>query len=344
MPRGRRGPRGWHSGPVQRWNDLSDVPSGSGPSAVTIGNFDGVHRGHRAVLGRLADAARARGLSAVAITFDPHPLAVLHPDRAPVALTTLDHRVELLAQTGLDAVLVMEFTRELATWSPQRFVDEVLVGALDARLVVVGRDMRFGHRNAGDVHTLRELGEQRGFEVELVDDIGSVRAPGDDAGGGRWSSTWVRRLVEAGDVETAADVLGRPHRVAGRVVHGDHRGRELGYPTANLGPDAVGLVPADGVYAGRLVRLDLPQDAADHRLPAAVSIGTNPTFDGVERRVEAYVLDRDDLDLYGERVGVEFVRRLRATLRFDGVAALVDQMHADVEQCRAVLGAGTPAP
>jgi riboflavin kinase/FMN adenylyltransferase len=323
---------------VQRWSDLNDVPAGFGPSAVTIGNFDGVHRGHQAVLRRLVDTARSAGLAAVAITFDPHPLAVLHPDRAPAALTTPAHRLELLSASGLAAVLVMEFTRELAAWSPQRFVDEVLVGALDARLVVVGHDMRFGHRNSGDVDTLRELGEHRGYAVEVVDDLGSA----DDAhpSGRRWSSTWLRALLIEGDVEAAADVLGRPHRVTGVVVHGDHRGRELGFPTANLAQDSVGVVPADGVYAGWLVRLDLAEVLADRRLPAAVSVGTNPTFDGRQRRVEAYVLDRDDLDLYGETVAVELVRRLRPTLRFDGVGALVEQMHADVEACRALLRVG----
>ena len=341
MPGTHRRPRGWHSWTVQRWSDLSDVPAGSGPSAVTIGNFDGVHRGHQAVLGRLVATAHAQGLAAVAITFHPHPLAVLQPDRAPAALTTLDHRLDLLAACGLDAVLVMEFTRELASWSPQRFVDEVLVAALDARLVVVGHDMRFGHRNAGDVATLRELGEHRGFTVDIVADLGSP----DDGhpSGRRWSSTWVRELVAAGDVVTAGEVLGRPHRVTGTVVHGDHRGRELGYPTANLSQDSVGLVPADGVYAGWLVRIARPEGDPDHRLPAAVSVGTNPTFDGHERRVEAYVLDRDDLDLYGEPVAVELVRRLRPTLRFDGIEPLVVQMRADVEECRSVLRAGAPA-
>jgi riboflavin kinase/FMN adenylyltransferase len=324
---------------VHRWNDLNDVPAGFGRSAVTIGNFDGVHLGHRAVLGRLVRTARAAGLAAVAITFDPHPLAVLHPDRAPAALTTLEHRLQLLADCGLDAVLVLGFTRELAAWSPQRFVDEVLVGALDARLVVVGHDMRFGHRNSGDVATLVELGEHRGFAVDVVDDLGAAdagTAEREGAGERRWSSTWVRTLLADGEVERAAQILGRPHRVTGVVVHGDHRGRELGYPTANLGQDSVGVVPADGVYAGWLVRLgDL--GAADERLPAAVSVGTNPTFNGQQRRVEAYVLDRDDLELYGETVAVEFVRRLRPTLRFDGVEALVEQMGADVEDCRAVL-------
>jgi riboflavin kinase/FMN adenylyltransferase len=314
---------------MQRWNDLRDVPAGFGPSVVTIGNFDGVHRGHRSVLGLVVGTARDQGLRSVAITFDPHPLAVLYPDRAPQPLSTTAHKLELLAEVGLDAVLVMPFTRELALWSPRRFVQEVMVDALGAKEVVVGGDTRFGHRNEGDVNTLRELGGELGFGVQVVADLSRSGAPG-SVEERRWSSTWVRELVAAGDVAGAADVLGRPHRVTGIVVHGDHRGRELGYPTANLAPDSVGAVPADGVYAGWLWR-------GDQRLPAAVSVGTNPTFDGNERRVEAYVLDRTDLDLYGETVAVEFVTRLRPTLRFDGVDDLVRQMAADVDETRQVL-------
>jgi riboflavin kinase/FMN adenylyltransferase len=307
---------------------------------VTIGNFDGVHRGHQAVLTRLVADARRDGVAAVAITFHPHPVAVLYPERAPAQVTGLDERLDLLAATGLDAVLVMEFTHELATWEPDRFVREVIVDALGAEMVVVGRDTRFGRRNSGDVNTLRELGKELGFGVEAIDDLGGA----DEAhpSGRRWSSTWARELITAGDVGTAAEVLGRLHRVTGVVVEGDHRGRGLGYPTANLSQDATGLVPDDGVYAGWLVRPHLPETDPDHRLPAAVSIGTNPTFDGTQRRVEAYVLDRDDLDLYGERVSVEFVRRLRPTVRFDGVDALLVQMGTDVEECRAVLGVQAP--
>ena len=250
---------------MQRWDDLEAVPAGFGPSAVTIGNFDGVHRGHQEVLRRLVERAREVGAAAVAITFQPHPLAVLHPERAPLALTTLEHRLELLDELGLDAVLVMKFTRDLAAWSPERFVSEVLVEVLGTRLVVVGHDMRFGHKNSGDVNTLRELGARLGFDVEIVDDLG-----GPDAGhpsGRRWSSTWVRELLDRGDTVTAAEVLGHPHRVTGVVVHGDHRGRSLGFPTANLSQDSVGMVPADGVYAGWLVRPDLP--AGDRGVPAA---------------------------------------------------------------------------
>jgi riboflavin kinase/FMN adenylyltransferase len=342
--------RGWHSVGVQRLNGLEAVPAGFGPSVVTIGNFDGVHRGHQAVLGEVVAAARRRGMLSVAVTFEPHPVAVLFPERAPAVLTPLEDKIDLLAATGLDAVLVLEFTPEFARWSPERFVKEVFVDALRAQLVVVGRDTRFGHRNSGDVGTLRELGADLGFEVEVVGEVvGDFlgRAGVSDAEGSegrRWSSSWVRELLADGDVATVGRILGRPHHVSGVVVHGDHRGRELGYPTANLDQAAVGHVPADGVYAGRLLRPELPRGAPDADLPAAISVGTNPTFDGRRRRVEAYVLDRDDLALYGERVVLEFVERLRPTLRFEAVDALVTQMAEDVARSRDVLGVPQPSP
>jgi riboflavin kinase/FMN adenylyltransferase len=317
---------------VQRWNDVAGIPADHGPSVVTIGNFDGVHRGHRAVLARVVREARARDARAVAITFEPHPRQVLHPERAPALLTGSGHRLDLLAAGGLDAVLVLAFTRDLATWSPERFVEEVLVRALDTRAVVVGRDVRFGHRNSGDLATMQALGERHGFDVVVLEDVHSDERPDR-----RWSSSWARELLEQGDVAGAAEVLGRPHRVSGTVVHGDHRGRQLGYPTANLGPDVEGLVPADGIYAGWMLRTDVAEGCPDRVLPAAVSIGANPTFGGDRRRVEAYVLDRDDLDLYGERVALELADRLRDTLRFDGADALVEQMGRDVEDARVVL-------
>ena len=314
-----------------RWTDLSQVPQGYGPSVVTLGNFDGVHKGHRAVLSTVVRKARDRGpdgAHSVAVTFDPHPVAVLHPERAPQIIVSPDERLALLSATGLDAVLVMEFTREFAQWTPERFVVEVFVKALGASLVVVGEDTRFGVRNSGDVRTLRRLGAEHGFEVLALADIGN---------GGRWSSSRVRDLVTRGDVAGAAEILGRPHRVAGEVVHGDHRGRELGYPTANLCREAAGLTPADGVYAGWLTRPTLPDRDVDHRLPAAISIGTNPTFAGTQRRVEAYALDRTDLDLYGETVVFEFVERLRPTEKFDSIEALLVQVADDVERCRRLL-------
>lgn len=342
--------------PVQRWNDLADVPSGFGPSVVTIGNFDGVHRGHASVLTRMCADARAAGARAVAVTFTPHPLQVHRPDEAPELLTGDEDRLELLEQTGLDAVLLLPYTLDFARQTPQEFVERYLVDGLRARTVVVGRDVRFGWQNSGDLSTMVALGERYGFDVEVIDDVTPAAAadpgsPEDRAADPlrrRWSSTWARELLTAGDVVQAARVLGRPHRVRGTVVHGDARGRELGYPTANLGGDLTGMVPADGVYAGWLRRTrhadGSPVDPheGDVVLPAAVSIGTNPTFDGVERRVEAYVLDRDDLDLYDEQVVVELVERLRPTLRFDSVEGLLERMGEDVERVRVVLAGTRP--
>jgi riboflavin kinase / FMN adenylyltransferase len=272
------------------------------------------------VAGVVARAAETGALPVVT-TFDPHPMTVIHPDSAPVRLTDLERRLDLLEYLGVGATLVLPFTRELSLWEPGRFVDEVLVRALHAAEVHVGVNFRYGHRAAGTVDSLRADGERHGFTVRALPLAGD---------GARWSSTYVRQCLAEGDVAAAAIALGRPHRVVGPVVEGDKRGRELGYPTANLelGDDIA--VPADGVYAGWLVRAD------GTSLPAAISVGTNPTFGGTVRRVEAYVLDRDDLELYGERVGVEFVERLRETIAFDGVEPLVAQMALDVEQARRI--------
>ncbi len=322
---------------VDRWHGLDDIPADLGPTVVTLGNFDGVHRGHLEVLTRVVREAAERGATPVAVTFEPHPIAVLYPERAPAAVMSLGQRLDALEAVGLGATLVLEFTPEFAQQTPEEFVHGTFVEALGAVAVVVGKDTRFGVRNSGDVDTLRELGETHGFEVLALDDIGE----GDTTT--RWSSTQLRAELLEGSVAHAAQIIGRPHRVTGTVVHGDHRGRELGYPTANLSQEHEGLVPADGVYAGWLLRLDVAVDDPDRTLPAAVSVGTNPTFDGQQRRVEAYVLDRTDLDLYGERVVVEFVDRLRPTLRFDGVDALIEQMAQDVDRCREILSVIVPS-
>ena len=274
------------------------------------------------------------GLPTVAVTFDPHPVAVVRPAEAPQILTPDALRTDLLAATGIDGLLVLDFTEEFAAQSPEDFVRDTFVRALGARAVVVGIDTRFGYRNSGDVRTLRDLGDRFGFEVYALDDLG---------GESRWSSSAARRHLVAGEVEAATAILGRPHRVVGVVVHGHHRGRAMGYPTANLSPESLGLVPTEGVYAGWLTRLDLPAEAVDRTMPCAISIGTNPTFDTNDRRtVEAYVLDRDDLDLYDERVMVEFVRHIRPTLKFDSIDALLTAMARDVEECRAVLAQIVP--
>ncbi|HEV6955611.1 MAG TPA: bifunctional riboflavin kinase/FAD synthetase [Promicromonospora sp.] len=337
---------------MQLWTDLDQVPPGFGPSVVTIGNFDGVHRGHQAVLDRILRLARSDDARAVAVTFDPHPAAVHRPEAAPELITGLQDRLALMERTGLDATLLVRYTLDFAAQTPEEFVSRYLVDGLRARTVVVGHDVRFGKQNAGTLATMVELGGQHGFEVVAIEDVGD--AGRDGAGHQRWSSTAVRALLAEGDVAQAADVLGRPHLLRGTVVHGDARGRELGFPTANLG-DITGLVPADGVYAGRLRRgtaatcasLASPDRAPvaepsapgdEEVLPAAISVGTNPTFDGVERRVEAYVLDRTDLDLYDQEVALEFVAHLRPTLRFDGIEPLITQMNEDVARAREILG------
>jgi riboflavin kinase/FMN adenylyltransferase len=311
---------------VQIWRSLDGVPSDLGRSVVTIGNFDGVHRGHRAVIARAREEADTRGASVVAVTFHPHPMAVLRPEHAPSMLTSVEARAELLGEAGVDRVLALPFDRSVADWGPQEFVDRVLVTALHAAVVVVGANFRFGHRAAGDVAFLRQAGAAAGFDA-----IGVPL----DGGPQVWSSTYVRTCLSMGDVAGAAEALGRPFAVRGVVAEGDKRGRALGFPTANVPIDPAAAAPADGVYAGWLRRLD---DGTSY--PAAISVGTNPTFDGHrERRVEGYVLDRDDLELYGVEVEISFVDRLRGMLRFDSVEALVEAMKGDVARAREILGA-----
>jgi riboflavin kinase/FMN adenylyltransferase len=252
-------------------------------------------------------------------------MAVLRPDHAPLTLTDLETRAGLLARAGADDVFVIRFSREIAAWTPEEFIERILVDGLHARHVVVGANFRFGHRAAGDVATLTGAGESGGFEVEGI---------ALDGGPQVWSSTYVRTCLTAGDVEGAAEALGRPYSVAGEVVEGDRRGRDLGFPTANV-PVRDLAVPADGVYAGWLRVLD---DGGE-LLPAAISVGTNPTFDGVrDRRVEAYVLDRTDLELYGRQVEIAFVARIRGMVKFDGVDELVATIRDDVTRTRELLG------
>ena len=310
-----------------RFNGLDEVPGDWPRSAVTIGVFDGVHAGHRVIIERTRAAAAEVGVPVVAITFDPHPSEVIRPGSHPAMLSTLDHRLALLLANGVDAALVLPFTAALSRLTPAEFAEQVLAGRLHAKAVVVGENFRFGHRASGSVATLGELGSRLGFEVQAVDLVGADAVS--------WSSSYVRQCVLEGDVVEAAQVLRRPHRVEGVVVHGDHRGRELGYPTANLEPVPYPAIPADGVYAGWLVRNPQGDEVA---LAAAISIGTNPTFDGIGRRVEAFAIDGKDLDLYGERVAVDFAERLRPTVRFDGIEPLLVQMAQDVVRARAITG------
>ena len=317
---------------MQRWNGLVDVPDDQPRSVVCIGVFDGVHRGHRAIISRAVDYAHTLDAPAVVITFDPHPSEVIRPGTHPGLLSSVDQRCELLAELGVDGVCVLPFTHELAALSPEEFVDHVLVERFHALGIVVGANFRFGHRASGDTELLGELGLSRGFMVDAVPLVAGT--------GGTWSSTYVRGLVAAGDVASAALSLGRPHRVEGVVVHGDKRGRELGFPTANLGTIEHAAIPADGVYAAWLI--DEPYSDEPVRYPAAVSIGTNPTFDGViGRRVEAYVLDRDDLDLYDHPMAVDFVERIRGQVKYEGIDPLIAQITSDVNETRVILTDGS---
>ena len=312
---------------MYRWQGLDEVPAGWGESVITIGEFDGVHRGHQHIVARAAELGRERGLPVVAITFDPHPDEVVRPGSHPPLLCSLRRRAELLGSFGADAVCVLPFTLEFSRLDPDEFVRAVLVDKLHASAVVVGEDFRFGHKARGDVQLLDKLGEKYDYSAEglplLVLDGVTV------------SSTAIRALLADGDVAGAARLLGRPHRVEGVVVRGHQRGRQLGFPTANVESPPHTAIPADGIYAGWLATLD-ETGAQASRWPAAISIGTNPTFDGQARTVEAYALDRTDLDLYGLHAAIDFAVRLRGTLRFDSIESLVEQMREDVDQAREI--------
>ncbi|WP_375487721.1 bifunctional riboflavin kinase/FAD synthetase [uncultured Jatrophihabitans sp.] len=315
---------------MQRWQGLKDVPTGWGRSVVTIGVFDGVHRGHQSIIADAVGRAAELGVPSVLITFVPHPAEVVRPGAHPPVLTSLVRRAELVEELGVDVFCALPFTLELSKLSPAEFVHATLVDRLHVTTVIVGENFRFGHKAEGDVGTLQELGRRFGFSAR-----GDHLLTEHDT---TLSATYVRSCVQAGDVRTAAEVLGRPHRLDGVVERGDRRGRELGYPTANLRTDDWAAVPADGVYAGRVVLLDeWGRTAGAPPLgTAAISVGTNPTFDVRQRRVEAFVLDFD-ADLYGANIGVEFVARLRGMERYDGVDALVAQMALDVEQTRTLM-------
>jgi riboflavin kinase/FMN adenylyltransferase len=310
---------------VQVFEGLGAVPSGFGPSAVTIGKFDGVHPGHRAVIDELKTVAAERDLAATVVTFDRNPLSLLAPEKCPESLVSNAQKIQLLESAGVDATLVLEFDRALSEQLPEEFVRTVLADALQARIVFVGADFRFGVRGSGNVELLDRLGKQYDFEVRHIPE---VIASGTESR--RASSTWIRELLTEGDVATAATQLGRLHSIRSTVVHGERRGRELGYPTANLSPDIEGFVPRDGVYAAFAT---IPGG----RFGAAVSIGNNPTFEGVpQKQVEAHLLDQK-LDLYGESIELEFVDYIRPMRKFESADALAAQMHVDEDDIRAVL-------
>jgi riboflavin kinase / FMN adenylyltransferase len=316
-------------GSVEVLRDVEACRPGDG-SVVTIGAYDGVHLGHQAVVAEVRRRAASAGLVSVVVTFDRHPASVVRPETAPRLLTDLEQKLELLERTGVDRCVVITFDEARSQEPAEDFVDEVLVHALGARQVIVGEDFHFGHGRRGNVALLREMGAERGFEVvglELVDAHG--RPAGDD---GRASSTAIRHALVAGDLAAANEMLGRHHEVRGLVAHGDERGRELGFPTANVAVPGDILLPADGIYAGWFQRAD----GAVH--PTAISLGRRPTFyeEAHASLLEAHLLDFDG-DLYDEHVRVRFVRRLRGQARFETAEALVEQIHRDVEDTRAAL-------
>jgi riboflavin kinase/FMN adenylyltransferase len=299
--------------------------------AVTIGAYDGVHLGHRLLIDRLRRVAIEQALASAVVTFDQHPAAVVRPDSAPRLLTDLEQKLELLAETGVDYVLVVRFDQARSEESAADFIREVLVGCLDTRAVVVGHDFHFGYKRRGNVALLQQMGGEFGFDVTGLRLF--AEGPGDVA----VSSTRIRALLAAGAVAEAAALLGRPHQVRGIVARGDQRGRLLGFPTANLAVPDTTAMPADGVYAGWYLRPD------GVRRAAALSLGRRPTFYEDARRslLEAYLLDFDG-DLYGEPARVEFVAHLHDQIRFDAVAALIEQTSQDVAATRQILGLPDP--
>ncbi|MGE3193591.1 MAG: bifunctional riboflavin kinase/FAD synthetase [Microbacteriaceae bacterium] len=305
------------------------IPAGFGPSAVTVGKFDGLHIGHRDVLRQLCERAQADGLVPTVVTFDRNPLSTLAPGTAPPDLVSAAQKVELFESAGIGAVLLLEFTEELARQSPEEFVRRILVETLHAKVVLAGADFRFGERGAGDLAALRGFGEDCGFEVAQIADF--------DLEGRRVSSTWIRELLTEGRVREAAGLLGRQPSIRSTVVPGEQRGRELGYPTANLDPAVEGMLPRDGVYAAWAT-------VDGVRYGSAVSIGNNPTFEGVpQHQVEAHLLDQR-LDLYGKTIDLAFVEYIRPMNRFDGVDALVAQLRADEQRIRGILQAEGTGP
>jgi riboflavin kinase/FMN adenylyltransferase len=289
----------------------------SDTNVVVIGVFDGVHKGHQVLLNRAKEIADGRSI--VALTFDPHPTTVFAPDKAPTFLTTLADRVELLKIHNADQVAVLKFNEKFAAMSPEDFVSSVLVAQLHASTVIVGQNFTYGHKAAGNIESLIKSGQEHNFTV----DVQELKADSEVI-----SSSRIRALVIEGKVEEARSLLSRPHRLDGVVVHGEKRGREIGYPTANLGKIEGQTIPADGVYAGWLT-------VGINFWPAAISIGTNPTFEGARgRQVEAYALDQEGLDLYDKNASIEFGWYLRPTLKFDSLEELLVQMKKDCDKAR----------
>lgn len=314
---------------VQIWQDISEVPGDLAPSVATIGVFDGVHRGHRQLIRDCVNRAAVRKVPSTVVTFWPNPIEIIRPGEPPARICTLTQRLQLIESLGVDSVLILQFSPELSQMSPELFAGSILGDLLHCEGVVVGENFRFGHKARGDVETLTEIGARLGFEVygqKLTNETVGVPV----------SSTMIRGLIADGDVAAAGRALVRPHRVEGTVVAGEGRGKDLGFPTANLKHTPFAAIPADGVYAGRLV-IDPYGEAIIHS--AAISVGSNPTFeDHIERRVEAWAYNAGDIDLYDREVAVDFSARVRDQKKFTDTDQLVDAVHTDVEQIKQILG------
>lgn len=296
---------------------------GFSATAVTVGKFDGVHLGHQKLIRALTTAASEHSLQSVVVTFDKHPDFLLNPHQAKLPIIGAKQKEELIAKTGADVLLTLEFDRELSCLTPVEFVQQILVDGLAAKIVLIGEDFRFGINGSGDIHTLHDLGQQLGFEVRVI-------AP-ENIGHEKISSSKIREYLDEGNVKKVAEMLGRNHSSVGLVEHGLKIGRSIGFPTANLSRDCEGYLPLDGVYAGWL-HVDGKAYAAAH------SVGVNETFQAVPRLVESHVLDRDDLDLYDKKVTLEYVDFIRPAAKFDGVEDLVAEINRDLVKVRAVLG------
>ena len=322
---------------MQLVRDVAACPRPPRGTVVTIGAFDGVHRGHQAVIGQVRRMAAARGLESAVVTFDRHPASVVRPESAPLLLTDLDQKIELLEGTGIDYTLVVPFDEVRSKEPAEEFVTEILVGCLDARVVVVGDDFHFGHQRRGNVALLQSMGADLGFEVVGIE---LVALDGSPAGARRpVSSTVIRAALRSGDLDGATEMLGRPHEVRGVVSDGDKRARDLGFPTANVAIPADICLPHDGIYAG-WYRRPATNATEGAPIPAALSLGRRPTFyDHAESSLlEAHLLDFTG-DLYGEVGRVQFVAHLRDELKFSSVDALVEQMARDIDRTREILGA-----
>lgn len=304
-------------------HSLDQFPGGFSPTAVTIGKFDGIHLGHQKLIHALTTAATEHALQSVLVTFDKHPDVLLNPHQAKKPIIGPHQKQKLVADQQLDIMLTLDFNEQLAALTPEQFVQQILVDGLNAKVVLIGEDFRFGHRGAGDIHVLHDLGQQLGFEVRVI--------AAEAIGGEKISSSRIREYFDEGNVTAAAAMLGRNHSTVGLIEHGLKIGRKIGFPTANMSRDCEGYLPLDGVYAGWLI-VDGVRHAAAH------SVGVNATFQEVERLVESHVLDRDDLDLYDKLVTLEFVEFIRPAAKFNGVDDLVAEINVDLGKTRKILG------